>query len=111
MSASLTAVLYLLYSGKPLITNRILQLPGGSNLNALCYGGQCPKARRGKFFCLGKAFNTLGPVLRKMVKFNPGLSQISSTVFSPMNTDATQNYKILLSLYYEKTQNFTLSSG
>ena len=39
MSASLTLVLYLLYSGKPLITNRILQLPGGSNLNALCSGG------------------------------------------------------------------------
>ena len=27
----------------------------------------------------------LGPVPQKMVKFNPGLSQILSTVFSPKN--------------------------
>ena len=29
--------------------------------------------------------NHKGPVPRKMVKFNPGLSQISSTVFSSRN--------------------------
>ena len=64
-SASVTVVLYLHYPGKPLITNRILQLPGGSNLNALCYGGvnSC-------LLNLGKAFNTLGTVPRKMVIIN-----------------------------------------
>ena len=41
----------------------------------------------------------LGPAHGKMVKFNPGLSQTSSTVFSSKNKQLDWGYKILLSLY------------
>ena len=40
-------------------------------------------------------FSDLGLVSRNMVKFNPGLSQISSTVF------LSRGYKQMLGLYYE----------
>ena len=43
-------------------------------------------------------FSDLGPVSRNMVKFNPGLSQISSTVFSSRNMqlEVTKNVEPLI---------------
>ena len=60
------------------------------------------------FSCVFKvSIEYLGPVPRKMVKFNPGLSQISSTVFSSkiMQLEVTKYYWALI------TQNVPLSSA
>ena len=45
-----------------------------SSVNLVMGGGRAAKKK-----------NNLGPVPRKTVKFNPGLRQISSTVFSSKN--------------------------
>ena len=43
-----------------------------------------------------------GPVPQKMVKFNPGLSQIFSKVSCQRTQALTQAFKILMCLYFEK---------
>ena len=56
--------------------------------------------------------SVLGPVPQKMVKFNPGLSQISSTVFSSKNNSRVQNtVEPLLRDTVMITQNVTLSNA
>jgi len=55
-----------------------------------------------------------GPVPRKMVKFNPGLSQISSTVFSSLRTCNSRlqiTVEPLLRDVVMITQNVTLSNA
>ena len=51
------------------------------------------------FFLKLGVFHKLGPHPPKMVKFNPGLGEILSKVF--LSNNATQAYKIMLSLYSE----------
>ena len=58
-------------------------------------------------------FSDLGPVSRNMVKFNPGLSQISSTVFSSnnMQLEFTKNVEPLLRDTVMITKNVPLSNA
>ena len=71
----------------------------------MAYTGQEGSAWKGTFFRLQ------GPVTRKMVNFNPGLSQILGKVFLSKNMQ--RELKILFSLHSEIqliiTQNVTLS--
>ena len=58
-------------------------------------------------------FSDLGPVSRNMVKFNPGLSQISSTVFSSnnMQLEVTKNVEPVLRDTVMITKNVPLSNA
>ena len=58
-------------------------------------------------------FSDLGQVSRNMVKFNPGLSQISSTVFSSKNMqlEVTKNVCAFNTRYSNDNKNVPLSNG
>ena len=58
-------------------------------------------------------FSDLGQVSRNMVKFNPGLSQISSTVFSSKNMqlEVTNNVEPLIRDTVMITKNVPLSNA